>query len=101
MDAMLERLNRIYPNSKYVYISKYEPKQWLGKEYNSKYDNKAALNKWKSKALSFEEACIKVEDGYRIGWVVPKGMCVIDIDNNDDPKSQDYLVRLLDKFEVA
>lgn len=101
MDAMLERLNRIYPNSKYVYISKYEPKQWLDKDYNSKYDNKAALNRWKSKPLSFEEACIKVEDGYRIGWVVPKGMCVIDIDNNDDPNSQDYLVRLLDKFEVA
>ena len=66
MDAMLERLNRIYPNSKYVYISKYEPKQWLDKEYNSKYDNKAALNRWKSKALSFEEACIKVEDGYQL-----------------------------------
>lgn len=101
MDAMLERLNRIYPNSKYVYVSKYTPEQWIDKEYNSKFDNKAALNRWKSKPLSFEEAVDKANEGYRIGWIVPRGMCVIDIDNNDDPNSQNYLIRLLDKFEVA
>lgn len=100
MDAMLERLNKQYPNSGFVYISKYVPEQWIDKEYNSSFDTKAALNRWKTKPLSYEEAQQKVEEGYRVGWIVPKGMCVIDVDNKDDPNSQACLEKLLKKFQV-
>ena len=43
MDEMFDRLNRIYPNSKFVLISKYNPYNWTGQEYDSSLDKKAAL----------------------------------------------------------
>lgn len=100
MDLNLERLNKIYPNSKYVLISKYNPNQWIDKEYDSSFDSKAAINRWKTNPLSYEEAQVKVAEGYRIGWIIPKSLCVIDIDNADDERSQEYLEKLLHKFEV-
>lgn len=101
MDKMLERLNRIYPNSHYVLIPKYDESQWKDREYDSKFDTKAALNRWQSKPLSYDDAQAKADEGYRIGWVVPKGMVVVDIDNVDDPRSQEVLETLLKKFEVS
>lgn len=100
MDEMLARLNRIYPNGKYVLIPKYNPEQWIDREYDSAYDNKAAMNKWKSKPLTYSEAQAAVENGMRVGWVIPKGMVVVDIDNKDDDRSQTYIERILKKFEV-
>lgn len=100
MDEMLARLNRIYPNGKYVLIPKYNPEQWVDREYDSAYDNKAAMNKWKSKPLTYSEAQAAVENGMRVGWVIPKGMVVVDIDNKDDDRSQTYIERILKKFEV-
>lgn len=100
MDENLARLNRIYPNSSFVLISKYNPEQWKDREYDSKFDNKAPLNKWNSKPLSYEEAQAKAEEGFRIGWVVPSNMCVVDIDNNDNPESQSKIEYILKKFEV-
>lgn len=100
MDEMLARLNRIYPNGKYVLIPKYNPEQWVDREYDSAYDNKAAMNKWKSKPLTYSEAQAAVENGMRVGWVIPKGMVVVDIDNKDDDRSQTYVERILKKFEV-
>lgn len=97
---MLERLNKIFPNCGYVLIPKYNPEQWEGKTYDSKLDHKATTTKWNTKPLSYEEAQHKVEEGYRIGWVVPKGVVVVDIDNNDDERSQEYILKLLDKFET-
>lgn len=101
MDKMLERLNRIYPNSHYVLIPKYDESQWVDREYDSKFDTKAALNKWQTKPLSYDDAQAKVDEGYRIGWVVPKDMVVVDIDNVDDLRSQEVLETLLKKFEVS
>ena len=100
MDKNLERLNKIYPNGKYVLIPAYVPSQWENRPYDSSYDNKAAVNRWKSNPLSYEEAQKAVSEGMRIGWVVPTGLVVIDIDNKDDPRSQEYLEKLLKKFEV-
>lgn len=100
MDEMLARLNRIYPNGKYVLIPKYNPEQWVDREYDSSYDNKAAINKWKSKPLTYSEAQAAVDNGMRVGWIIPKGMVVVDIDNKDDNRSQTYVERILKKFEV-
>ena len=101
MDEMFNRLNRIYPNSSFVLISKYNPENWKTQPYDSSLDKKAALNRWKSNPLTYDEACEKIEEGYRIGWVVPEGMCVVDIDNKDDERSQEYITKILEKFEVS
>lgn len=100
MDQNLARLNRIYPNCGFVSIPPYIPSQWEGREYDSSFDNKAATNRWKSKPLTYEEAQAEVEKGNRIGWIVPKNYVIVDIDNNDDKRSQEYIERLLKKFEV-
>ena len=100
MDENLARLNRIYPNSGYVLIPAYNPAQWVDRVYDSSYDNKAAVNKWKTSPLTYEQAQDAVERGSRIGWIVPKGMVIVDVDNKDDDRSQEYLERLLHKFEV-
>lgn len=101
MDEKLARLNRIYPNSGFVKIAPYNTKAFENKEYDSAFDTKAAMNRWSTKPLSYEEAQAWLEEGGRIGWVVPQGYVVVDIDNIDDKHSQEYLERLLDKFEVA
>ena len=100
MDKDLERLNRIYPNGKYVLIPAYEPELWADKEYDSSFDTKAAINKWRTNPLSYEKAQLAVHDGYRVGWIVPKGYVIIDIDNKEEPRTQEYLLRLLEKWEV-
>lgn len=100
MDEKLARLNKIYPNCGYVRIAPYVPEQWEGKTYDSSFDTKAALNRWKTKPLTYEEAQQAVENGERIGWIVPKNYVVVDIDNKDDTRAQEYIEKLLDKFEV-
>ena len=100
MDKYLERINRIYPNSGFVLIKAYDPTQWVDREYDSAFDTKAPLNRWKSKPLSYEEAQTAVENGQRVGWIIPKNYVVVDIDNKDDIRSQSYIEKLLEKFEV-
>ena len=86
MDENLARLNRIYPNCGYVAIPPYRPELFEGRVYDSSFDTKAAMNRWNSKPLSYEEAQEWVSKGNRIGWVVPKGYVVVDIDNKDDER---------------
>ena len=100
MDKNLERLNRIYPNGKYVLISPYNPETFKDREYDSSFDTKAAINRWKTNPLTYDEAQAAIEKGNRIGWVIPKGMVIVDVDNKDDNRSQEYLEKLLEKFEV-
>lgn len=100
MDQNLARLERIYPNSKYVLISPYKEDAWKDRDYDSAFDNKAALNRWKTKPLSYLEAQAALDRGNRIGWVVPRGFVVVDVDNKDNAQSQEYIERLLQKFEV-
>lgn len=100
MNEQLARINNQYPNSQYVLIQKYDESIWVNKQYDSKLDFKAPMNKWKTKPLSYEEAQEKADEGYRIGWVVPKGYVVVDIDNVEDDRTQEYIEKLLKKFEV-
>jgi putative DNA primase/helicase len=101
MDEMLARVNRIYPNSKFVKIQAYSHDAWKDREYDSSFDNKAALNKWKSSPLEYDDAVHWAEQGGRVGWIVPEGFVVVDIDNNDHEFSQERIQYILDKFEVA
>lgn len=100
MDQNLERLNRIYPNSKFVLIPKYNPDLYKDRAYDSSFDTKSTNTRWKSHPLSYDEAVRFAEEGFRIGWIIPKGFVIIDVDNKDDPNSQEYLEKLLQKFEV-
>lgn len=101
MDGMLERLNKLYPDSKYVKIPKYDPSKFEGRIYNSKEDAKTPMNSWKQNPLRYEDALTAAEAGYRIGWIVPKGYVVVDVDNKDNPDSQKYLFKTLDKWKVV
>lgn len=100
MNKDLERLNRIYPNGKYVLIPAYQPELWVDKKYDSSFDHKAAINKWRTNPLSYDDAQAALSKGYRIGWIIPKNYVIIDIDNKEEPRSQEYIERLLEKWEV-
>ena len=91
MDQMLERLNKIYPDSKFVSIAKID---------ENNIDNKAPLNRWNTKPLSYDEAQERIENGERVGWVVPQDFVIVDIDNKDDARSQERIEFILRKFEV-
>lgn len=100
MDENLARLNRIYPNSGYVSIPAYNPDTFKDRKYDSTFDTKAAENRWKSSPLTYEQAQKCVEEGKRVGWIVPKGYVIVDVDNKDDLRAQEYIEKILEKFEV-
>lgn len=100
MDEMLDRLNQLFPNSKYVQVRKYDPTAWEGREYNSKLENKAPLTQWRSSPLSYQEALAFVEKGYRIGWVVPEGYTIVDVDNEDHPDGSSHIERILYEKQI-
>lgn len=100
MIEMLERLNVLFPNSKYVQIRRYDEELWKDKEYDSRLDNKAPLTQWRTGALSFEQARSLAEKGNRIGWIVPKGYVVVDVDNEDCEESSAHVERILEGLNV-
>lgn len=95
MDKMLERINQLYPKCGYVQIRKYDPKAWEGREYDSKEENKSPITHWKSSPLSYEQAQAYADRGWRIGWIVPEGYVVVDIDNEDHSESSMNIERIL------
>jgi putative DNA primase/helicase len=100
VNEQLAKLNRQYPNSSFVLIPKYDPSAWENKKYDSHLDFKAAMNKWKSNPLDIDDAQKAAEEGFRIGWVVPKGYVIVDVDNVDDDQAQECIEKLLEKWEV-
>lgn len=100
MDENLARLNRIYPNSDFVEIAPYKEEVFKDKNYDSSFDTKSTNTKWRTKPLNYEQAQEVLDKGGRIGWVIPTGFVVIDIDNKDNPLSQEYIEKILQKFEV-
>ena len=57
MEEMLHTINKLYPNSGYVQIRKYDEDLWANREYDSKFENKAPLTQWRTQPLTFEQAC--------------------------------------------
>ncbi len=101
MDKMLEKLNQLFPNCGYVQIRKYDPTVWEDREYDSKLENKAPLTHWRTTPLTYEQAQIFAERGWRIGWVVPEGYVVVDVDNTDHPESSERIERILHKLGIS
>lgn len=101
MDEMLGKLNNYFPNSKFVKIPAYDSDKWKEEEYDSSKDVKATSTKWKTDPLDYDTAVQLVDEGNRIGWIIPKGYVVVDIDNKEEIRAQAVIERLLSKFEVA
>lgn len=97
---MLARLEQLYPGSGYVQCRKYNPDIWANQTYDSKLENKAPLTQWKSSPLSYQQAVSLSEDGWRIGWIIPKGYVCVDIDNEDHAESSEYVERILNKLNI-
>ena len=100
MDEMLARVNQLYPNCGYVQIRPYDPELWENKEYDSRLESKAPMTQWRTSPLTFEQAVKYAERGYRIGWIVPEGYCVVDVDNEDHPESSAYVERILNELGI-
>lgn len=100
MDKMLARINKLYPNCGYVQIRKYDSTVWEGIEYDSKLENKAPLTQWKSSPLTYEQALGYAENDWRIGWIVPEGYVIVDIDNEDHPESSANVERILHEQKI-
>lgn len=100
MDKMLAKLNTLFPHCDYVQIKAYDEEVWAGKEYDSKLDNKAPLTKWRTSPLSFEEAAKLAERGDRIGWIIPEGYVIVDIDNEDCEESSACIERILNDLGI-
>lgn len=101
MDEMLTRINQLYPNCSYVQIRKYDAELWANREYDSKFENKAPLTQWRTTPLDFEQASRYADAGYRIGWIVPEGYVIVDIDNEDHPDSADMVMQILNDLGIA
>src|SRR5690554_3331710 len=97
---MLARLEQLYPGSGYVQCRKYNPDLWLNQKYDSKLENKAPLTHWKSSPLTYERAEELSKEGWRIGWIVPPGYVVVDIDNEDHPESSEHVERILNELNI-
>jgi putative DNA primase/helicase len=100
MDKMLARVNQLYPNCGYVQIRPYDAALWEGKVYDSKYENKAPMTQWRTNPLTFEQAAALADRGHRIGWIVPEGYVVVDIDNEDHPESSARVERILNELNI-
>lgn len=100
MDKYLERLERLYPGSKYVLIEKYDAARFKNEPYDSSKDCKSTKTKWKTEALGYNEAQTAAEQGYRLGWIIPKGYCIVDIDNHDNPRSGELVEKFLKYWQV-
>ena len=100
MDEMLARVNQLYPNCGYVQIRPYDTELWEGKEYDSRMENKAPMTQWRTSPLTFEQAAKYAEKGYRIGWIVPEGYVVVDVDNEDHPESAYYVEKILNALDI-
>lgn len=100
MDELLTRINQLYPNCGYVQIRKYDAELWEGKEYDSKFENKSPLTQWRTTPLTYEQAVNYANAGFRIGWIVPEGLVVVDVDNEDSPQSAEYLQKILIEQDI-
>ena len=100
MDEMLARVNQLYPNCGYVQIRAYDAELWEGKEYDSRMENKAPMTQWRTSPLTYEQAVRYAEKGHRIGWIVPEGYVVVDVDNEDHPDSAAHVERILNELGI-
>lgn len=97
-DMDFEQFCSYFPKAQFVKIIPFNEEE-LHDETVRK-NNKQPLNSIKD-PLTVQQAKNWVSRGGRLGWIVPKGMIVIDVDNKDNPKSSSVLEQLLDNHSVS
>lgn len=81
-----------FPKAQFVKIAPFNEEE-LYDENTRKY-NKAPLNSIRD-PLDVAQAKNWITRGGRLGWIVPRGYIVIDIDNKDHPRSSEVINTLL------
>lgn len=84
----------LFPNQKYTKIAPFNELE-LTDEAIRKENKKPINGRGIEHPLNQGEAKNWVEDGGRLGWIVPNKYIVIDIDNKDSPKSSSVLEKIL------
>ena len=91
------RFCELIPKAQFVKITNFNEEELH--DENLRKHNKAPLNSLKD-PLDIAQAKNWVSRGGRLGWIVPKNMIVIDVDNKDHPKSAETIKRLLDNHSI-
>jgi len=89
-----DKFCQLFPKAKFVKIAKFDEKE-LEDELIRKTNKQPIDGRGISHPLNIGEAKNWINDGGRIGFIVPKGYIVIDIDNHDSPKSSQVLEKIL------
>ena len=88
------RFCELFPKAKFVKLAPFDKQELTDETIRKK--NKAPVDgRGLNNPLNVGEAKNAVEDGYRLGWIVPNNIIVIDIDNHDHPKSAAILEKIL------
>lgn len=87
----------IFPKATFVKIAPFSDEEALNEVVRK--SNKQPLNSLKD-PLSVDQALNWVSHGGRIGWIVPKGYIVIDIDNKDHIRSSEVTEKLLNNHSI-
>lgn len=87
----------IFPKATFVKIAPFNDEELVNEVIRK--SNKQPLNSLKD-PLNVDQAKNWVSHGGRIGWIVPKGYIVIDIDNKDHIRSSEVTEKLLDNHSV-
>lgn len=93
-----EKFCELLPKAEFVKIPAFVEEELYDENIRKK--NKAPLNSLKD-PLNIAQAKNWITRGGRLGWIVPKGMIVIDVDNKDNPKSAETIKRLLDNHSIS
>lgn len=88
------RFCELFPRSKFVKLPPFDKKE-LEDETIRKANKQPIDGRGIKHPLNIGEAKNWIEDGGRVGWIVPNNTIVIDIDNKDHPKSASMLEKIL------
>lgn len=92
-----EKFVEYFPKAKFVKILPFNEEELY--DETTRRNNKAPLNSLKD-PLDAAQARNWTSRGGRLGWVIPKGMIVIDIDNKDHIRSSEIVERLLQNHSI-
>lgn len=91
------QFEQFFPKANFVKIVPFDEEELYDEDTRKK--NKAPLNSLKD-PLNIAQAKNWISRGGRLGWIVPKGYIVIDIDNKDNPNSSKVTQQILDNHSI-
>lgn len=92
-----EKFIEFFPKAGFVKIAPFNNEELY--DENLRKANKAPLNSIKD-PLTAIQAKNWLSRGGRLGWIVPKGVICIDVDNKDSPRSSEIVEKLLATHKI-